>query len=152
MYNDGVTKPSKNTIRRIISALAGTRRKVVTLYDLSNLIGVYPDVLGDTLAYFYPLIRLDPDYNIRDLGEKFREYLATPLEPNKKKAVVPRKDTVASTELKGYSSTMDYIYKKLTSVSGLIDASIVLTDHDLRLMMKLIERDRRRLKKNKAGK
>ena len=147
-----MAKPSKNTIRRIISALAGTRRKVVTLYDLSNLIGVYPDVLGDTLAYFYPLIRLDPDYNVRDLGEKFREYLATPLEPNKKKASVARKDTVASAEFKGYSSTMDYIYKKLTSVSGLIDTSIVLTDHDLRLMMKLIERDRRRLKKNKAGK
>lgn len=147
-----MAKPSKNTIRRIISALAGTRRKVVTLYDLSNLIGVYPDVLSDTLAYFYPLIRLDPDYNVRGLGEKFREYLATPFEPNKKKAAVARKDTVASAELKGYSSTMDYIYKKLTSVSGLIDTSIVLTDHDLRLMMKLIERDRRRLKKNKAGK
>ncbi len=143
-------KPSKTLIRRVISALAGTRKKVVYLDDLSNLIGVYPDILGQELCYFNPLIRLDPTINIRDMSEDFREYILTPLDPEKKRAKVHRKDGVSSEELKSYSSTLDFVSKKLTNFAGLVDRSLSLSDHDLRLLIKLAERDRKRLKSKAA--
>mgnify|MGYP000823005678 FL=1 len=63
-----------------------------------------------------------------------------------------RKDAVRAEELQQYSSTMDYIYKRLTSVSGLIDPSTALSDHDLRLLAKLIVKDRKKLRAKKKAK
>lgn len=145
-------KPVKTHIKRIEVALNKSKKKFVSLADLSKMVGVYQDALGEELSYFCPLIRIDYSINCRDLLPDLKKFLLEKQEPAKKKREYHRKDAVRVEELRQYSSTMDYIYKRLTSVSGLIDPSTALSDHDLRLLAKLIVKDRKKLRANKKAK
>ncbi len=65
--------PVKAQVRKIVSALKQSKQKYVPVARLSKLVGVYPDVLTDTLVYFEPMIRLDETINTRDRGLCIRE-------------------------------------------------------------------------------
>jgi len=113
---------------------------------LSRLVGLYPDVLADTIAYFEPMIRMDPSINTRDLIPQFNEYVAEPMkpvDPNKPKA--PRVDKRV---LAQYSSIADFVYKKMTNVGGLVDTSMELSDEDLAVLEKLVSNEVARRRKN----
>ena len=58
---------------------------------LSKLVGIYPDVLGEELSYFCPLILMDPSINIRDYVEDFRAYIAEPIKKEEPKKKVVKK-------------------------------------------------------------
>jgi len=139
-------KPTKAEVTRILGALRRSKKKVVDLESLSRLMGRYPDVLADTLAYFEPMIRMDPSIDVRDLVPEMERYLDEPLKvkPSKPKKMAVRKTAVAQ-----YSSLGDFVYRKMTSVGGLVDPTIVLSDEDLRILEKLIEAEtKKRRKKN----
>ena len=137
-------KPTKAEVQRILGALKRSKRKVVGLDALSRLMGRYPDVLCDTLAYFEPMIRMDPRINIRDLTPAFEEYLQEPLKPKSEK---PRKMPVRKADLAKYSSIADFVMQKMTSVGGLVDPTASLSEEDLRILEKLIELQRKKAKK-----
>ena len=138
-------KPTKAEVKRILGALKRSKKKFVSLEALSRLVGLYPDVLGETLAYFEPMIRMDPTINTRDLTPALQEYVAEPIkpaDPNKPKRVV-----VSKKELSQYSSIADFAYKKMTNVGGLVDTSMTLSDEDLRVLEKLVQNEITRRKK-----
>ena len=139
-------KPTKAEVTRILGALKRSKKKVVDLDALSRLMGRYPDVLADTLAYFEPMIRMDPSINIRDLAPAMEVYLEEPIKPKSDK---PKKLAVKKTEVAKYSSIGDFVYRKMTSVGGLVDPTIVLSDEDLRILEKLIEAETKKRKKRK---
>ena len=103
-------KPVKTHIKRIEVALNKSKKKFVSLADLSKMVGVYQDALGEELSYFCPLIRIDYSINCRDLLPDLKKFLLEKQEPAKKKREYHRKDAVRAEELQQYSSTMDYIY------------------------------------------
>ena len=144
-----MTKPTKAEVKRILGALRRSKKKFVTLEALSRLVGLYPDVLAETLAYFEPMIRMDPSINTRDLVPAMEEYLKEPIKPVSAKAK-PKKIAVSSKELAKYSSIADFVFKKMTSVGGLVDTSKKLTDEELRILEKLVQRETQ--KRRKASK
>ena len=140
-----MAKPTKAEVKRVLGALRRSKKKFVSLEALSRLVGLYPDVLADTLAYFEPMIRMDPSINTRDLVPALQEYLAEPLKPaiaNKpKKAPIPKK------ELSQYASIPDFVLKRMTNVGGLVDTAVVLSDEDLRILERLIQLETAKRKK-----
>ena len=138
-------KPTKADVKRVLGALKRSKKKFVSLEALSRLVGLYPDVLGDMLSYFEPMIRMDPSINTRDLVPALQEYVADPIkpvDPNKpKRVIVPKK------ELAKYSSIPDFVYKKMTNVGGLVDTSLSLSDEDLYLLERLVHNEITRRKK-----
>ena len=48
-------KPTKADVKRVLGALKRSKKKFVSLEALSRLVGLYPDVLGDTLSFFEPM-------------------------------------------------------------------------------------------------
>ena len=141
-----MSKPTKTEIRRIAGAIKRSKKKVISLDLLSRLTGLYPDVLGDKLREFEPMILLDGSINCRDILPALEEYLEAPRETAKKKPVV-KAPPVRKKDLAGYSSVADFVYKKMTSVGGLVDTSIRLSDEDLALLKKIIEREQKKRKK-----
>lgn len=140
-------KPTKAMVHRILGALHRSKRKYVPLESLSRLVGIYPDVLADTLVYFEPMIRMDLTINTRDLEGAMEEYLK---EPMKEKNSTIR---VKKTEVLQYSSIADFVYKRMTSVGGLVDPSIQLDDKDLEILKRLIDKEvAKRKKASKSSK
>lgn len=144
-------QPKKVNIKRILVILHRNKRKVISLDYLSKLMGIYPDVLGEELSYFCPLILMDPSINIRDYEEDFKTYIDEPIkkENDSKKAIKPKRESISKTELAKYKGVVDFAYQKFTSVGGLIDPSYNLNEHDLRVLEKLLEKEKKRLKKSK---
>ena len=109
------------------------------------MVGLYPDVLADTLSYFEPVIRLDPTINMRDLVPAMKEFLVEPMKPvvaNKPKRVV-----VSKKELGQYASIGDFVLKKMTNVGGLVEPSTRLSDYDLLILEKLVSNEIAKRKK-----
>lgn len=144
-------QPKKVNIKRILVILRRNKRKVISLDYLSKLMGIYPDVLGEELSYFCPLILMDSSINIRDYEEDFKAYLDEPIKKEKgsKKAIKTKRESVSKAELAKYKGVVDFAYQKFTSVGGLIDPSYSLNEHDLRVLEKLLEKEKKRLKKSK---
>lgn len=128
------------------------KRKYISLEMISNAIGIYPDVLADDLAFLNPILMMDPSFNIKDLYEPLLE--AIYQEENKTKDPKAKRDIVHKKELKEYKSISDFVYKKFTNAGGLVDSSITLSDHDLMVLKKLVEKensDRRKAKRAKKA-
>lgn len=144
-------QPKKVNIKRILVILHRNKRKVISLDYLSKLMGIYPDVLGEELSYFCPLILMDPSINIRDYEEAFKTYIDEPIkkENDSKKVIKPKRESISKAELAKYKGVVDFAYQKFTSVGGLIDPSYNLDEHDLRVLEKLLEKEKKRLKKSK---
>ena len=140
-----MTKPTKAEVKRILGALKRSKKKFVPLESLSRLVGLYPDVLADTLAYFEPMIRMDPSINTRDLTEAMNAYLAEPVKvaPANK----PKRQNAPKKEVAKYASVADFVYKKMTSIGGLVDVSVQLSDEDLLVLQKLIQNEQNRRKR-----
>ena len=138
--------PTKAEVKRIIGALKRTNKKVVSLEVLSRLVGIYPDIIADVLAYFEPMIRMDPSINCKDLLPDLEKYVEAPLTPNKPKE---KRVVVKSSEVSEFASFSDFVYRKMTSVGGLIDPSYVLTEKDIKILEKLLKEEKARRKSKK---
>ena len=99
--------PVKAQVRKIVSALKQSKQKYVPVARLSKLVGVYPDVLTDTLVYFEPMIRLDETINTRDFMEAMEAYLApAPKKEGEKKG---KRVVVTKKELRAYPTIGDFV-------------------------------------------
>lgn len=131
-----MNKPSKKQAQRIASALKKGKRKVITLDALSRLVGVYPDVLGEQLVYFSPLILMDPSINCKELLPQIEEYVKNFEAPKKEKA--PSSPAVKKKDVSEYKGVNDFVYKKMTSAGGLVDPSSRLSQKDLKILHRLV--------------
>lgn len=141
--------PSKNQIKRILLVLKKKNRKYASLDMLSQWMGLYPDVLADSIEYFSPMIRMDSSINLMSLIPEFEEYVKpTPQAKEDEEEEPKTKRVVATTkEVDEFKSVSDFVYKKMTNAGGLIDQSYVLSEHDLRILQKLIGKELKEKKK-----
>ena len=137
--------PSVNVLKKYLSALTKIKAKYVTADRLSRVIGVYPEVINETLSYFEPMLMMDPEYNLLALVPEIKKYLN---EIEEKKAPVQPVETISKKQLEEYESVVDFIYKKM-SIGGIIDRGAYLTDKDLRMIKRLATEE---LKKRKMKK
>ena len=92
------------------------------------------------------MVRMDFEYNIKDLLPNLEEYLEK-LETTTPKVVkAPR---VTKKTLESYDSIINFIYAKMTT-GGMVNQGVELSDQDLKVLKKLIikeEQERRKLRK-----
>ncbi len=137
--------PSVNVLKKYLSAMNRIKAKYVTAERLSRVVGVYPDVICETLSYFEPLLMMDTEYNLLQLIPAIKKYI-TDLE--EKKTQPQQVEFVSKKTIDGYESVVDFIYQKM-SVGGIIDRGAYLTDKDLRIIKRLATEE---LKKRKGKK
>lgn len=133
--------PRSKDIRLTLHFLAKSKAKFVSLDMCANAIGIYSDVLGEELSYFAPSIMLDPSFNLKSLVPYLEEYLA------KRKKERRKVKPASQREVDAYDSVAAFVYSKMTSAGGLVDPSLRLDDHDLRLLAKVVKKERALLKK-----
>ena len=141
-----MNKPSVSRIKRIYSPLAKSSKKYVSLDMLSRMVGLYSDVLADDLEYFAPLIRMDSTLNMKDLVPQLQAFIA---QEESVKAQEPKVKRVVATqkELNQYPNISSFVYAKMTSAGGLVDPSNRLSDEDLHVLKKLVDREVAKRKK-----
>ena len=143
-------EPKTSDIKKYLNAILKLNKKYVTTERLSKVVGVYPEIINDHLSYFEPMLAMDPEYNLMELVPTLKKFLVE-KEENKNNNLV-RNPSIYKKDLVQYESINDFIYKKMTSVGGLLDRNIVLSDQDLRVLKKLIAEEQALRKQNKNKK
>ena len=144
-----MSKPTKRQAQRIAASLKKGKKKYIDLEELSSLVGIYPDVLGQQLLAFSPMILMDPSINCKELLPQIEEYIKNYDAPKKAKA--PATPTVRKKDVLEYKGITDFVYKKMTTAGGLVDPSFELNDKDLKILHKLVVNERK-LRREKAKK
>ena len=127
-------EPKVSDLKKYLNGLIKINRKYVTAERLSKYVAVYPEIINEHLSYFEPTLKMDPEFNLMELVPTIKQYI-NEQEENKtlvKKPIIKKKD------IDKYESINDFIYKKMTSVGGLLDRNAVLSDTDLRILKKLV--------------
>ena len=143
-------EPKTSDIKKYLNAILKLNKKYVTTERLSKVVGVYPEIINDHLSYFEPMLAMDPEYNLMELVPTLKKFLVD-KEENRNNNLV-RNPSIYKKDLVQYESINDFIYKKMTSVGGLLDRNIVLSDQDLRMLKKLISEEQAFRKQNKKKK
>ena len=130
-------EPKVSDIKKYLNGLLKLNKKYVTSERLSKVVGIYPDVINEHLSYFEPLLAMDTEFNLMELVPTLKKYL---VEQEENKTLI-KKPAIKKAEVEQYSSINDFIYKKMTSVGGLLDYNIVLSDKDLRVLRKLVNEE-----------
>ena len=134
---------NKTTLKKYLQILKKSRFKVVTCEILSQEVGIYPDVIAETFAFFDPMIRMDEQYNLLDLVPEVEEYLQESIKKPKNKA-----EKISKKEWEQYDSIATFVYAKMTT-GGIVNRNIELSDKDLKIMKKLIVREEQERKKSR---
>ena len=137
--------PSVTVLKKYLTAMSKKKVKYMTCERLSNLVGVYPEVIAETLSYFDPMINMDPAYDLLVLIPQIKEYIQN--EEGKKAPAAP-KVVATRKDIDGYESVSDFVYKKMT-FAGMVDRNLVLNEKDLRILKRLVNDELAALKKKK---
>ena len=133
-----MAEPKASDIKKYLNGLLKLNKKYVTCERLSKYVGVYPEIIANHLLYFEPTLKMDPEFNLMELIPTLKKYL-NDLEENK--TLIKKQHVIRKRDLEQYESINDFVYKKMTSVGGLLDRNIVLSDDDLRVLKKLISEE-----------
>ena len=139
-------EPKVSEIKKYLNGLLSIKKKYVTSERLSRVIGHYPEDINETLSYFEPTIKMDPDFNLLELVPAMKQFI---IDQEENKAPLVRSESIRKKDLERYESINDFVYKKMTSVGGLLDRNIVLSDQDLRVLKKLIAEEQANRKNKK---
>ena len=113
--------PSVTVLKKYLNAMTKNKVKYMTCERLSRIVGVYPEVIAEALSYFDPLLNMDPSYDLLVLIPQIKEYIQ---EEEEKKASNAPKIMAKKKDINEYESVSDFVYKKMTSVGGLLDRNI----------------------------
>ena len=131
-------EPNVKELKKYLTGMAKyPKAKYFTCERLANIIGIYPDVISDTLSFFDPMIKMDYEYNLLELVPAVKKFIE---EKEAKRVPVPKPVAVKKDEVDLYENYFDFIYKKLTH-GGMIDWSVQLSDKDLKILRKLINEE-----------
>jgi hypothetical protein len=137
--------PSVSVLKKYLNAMSKKKVKYMTCERLSNLVGVYPEVIAENLSYFDPMLNMDPTYDLLVLIPQIKEYI---LEQEEKKTPSAPKVVATKKDIDGYESVSDFIYKKMT-FGGMVDRNLILNEKDLRILKRLVNDELVALKKKK---
>ncbi len=137
--------PSVAVLKKYLNAMTKKKVKYMTCERLSHIIGVYPDVIAETLSYFEPMLKIDSSFDLLTLIPQIKEYIQNEEDkksPSAPKVVATKKDVME------YESVSDFVYKKMT-FAGMVDRNVVLNEKDLRILKRLVNEELAALKKKK---
>ena len=140
-------EPKVNDVKKYLNAIIKLNKKYVTSERLSKVVGVYPEIINEQLSFFEPTLMMDPEYNLLELVPTLKKYIID-KEESKNNTLV-RQPSIHKKQLDQYESINDFVYKKMTSVGGLLDRNVVLSDTDLRVLKKLIVEEQQARKSTK---
>ena len=139
-------EPKVSEVKKYLSALLKIKAKYVTADRLSKVVGVYPEIITETLSYFEPTLMMDPSYDLLDLVEPMKKYIIE-KEEEKSQTLISRAKPIKQKDIDKYESIGDFIYKKYTIAGGLLNKNAELSDEDLRILKKLIIEEQAKRKK-----
>ena len=139
---------NKTTAKKYLSAIEGSKKKYLTCDGLSRVLGIYPEVIAEQLSYFEPMLAMDPSYDLKELIPALKAYIEEENQKSQKAPVVK----VNKKELNEYKSVSDFLYKKMTTVGGLVDKYATLSEADLKILKKLVQIELDALKPKKKHK
>lgn len=139
-----MSEPKLSEVKKYLSSIIKINKKYVTTERLSKVVGIYPEVINETLNYFNPMIKMDPEYNLMELVPTLKKYVSD-KEDEKTNTLVKKPQPQRITE--HYDSIGDFVYRKMTVAGGLLDKNINLSDLDLRILKKLINEEQQKRKK-----
>ena len=135
-------EPSVSTVKKYLLALTKVKKKYVTSESLSLTVGVYPEVINETLSYFNPMVNMDYKFNLLELVPDMKDWLNKKEEA--KKPAVPNQN-VKKGDVDAFNSVSDFIYRKMT-YNGIVDKNAYLSDKDLKLLKRIIVEEQKRRK------
>lgn len=127
--------PKASDLKKYLNGLIKINRKYVTADRLSKYVGVYPEIINEHLSYFEPTLKMDPEFNLMELVPEIKKYL---IKQEENKTLVKKQPVIKKKDVEKYESINDFVYKKMTSVGGLLDRNVVLSDIDLKILKKLV--------------
>lgn len=137
-----MVEPKVSEIKKYISAMEKLKKKYITVDRLSRVVGYYPDVIQDTLEYFEPMLKMEPEFNLLEIVPAMKQFV---IEKEKNKVKEIKTPAIKKSELEKFESITDFIYKKLT-YGGIVDRNAELSDADLRILKKLIAEEQAKRK------
>ena len=135
-------EPSLSTVKKYLLALTKSKKKYVTSESLSLTVGVYPEVINETLSYFNPMVNMDYKFNLLELVPEMKDWVNKKEEA--KKPAVPNQN-VKKGDVNAFNSVSDFIYRKMT-YNGIVDKNAYLSDKDLKLLKRIIAEEQKRRK------
>ena len=135
-------EPRVSTVKKYLLALTKVKKKYVTSESLSLTVGVYPEVINETLSYFNPMVNMDYKFNLLELVPDMKDWLNKKEEA--KKPAVPNQN-VKKGDVDAFNSVSDFIYRKMT-YNGIVDKNAYLSDKDLKLLKRIIVEEQKRRK------
>ena len=140
-------EPKLNDVRKYLNAIVKMNKKYVTTERLSRVVGVYPEVINETLTYFEPMLAMDPDFNLLELVPALKKFV-NDKEEEKNNSFI-KKPAIKKNDWEQFDSVSDFIYKRMTFTGGLLDRNVVLSDKDLKILKKLITEEQKNRKNHK---
>ena len=137
--------PSVTVLKKYLSAMSKNKVKYMTCERLSRIVGVYPEVIAETLSYFDPMLNMDPSFDLLVLIPQIKEYIQ---DEEEKKATNAPKIMAKKKDINEYESVSDFVYKKMT-FAGMVDRNLTLNEKDLRILKRLVSDELAELKKKK---
>lgn len=141
-------EPKLSDVKKYLNAILKLKKKYVTTERLSRVVGLYPEVINETLSYFEPTINMDPDFNLMELVPALKEYIEKAEEEKNNNTLIKQQEVVRKKDVDQYESIYDFIYRKMTNAGGLLDKNVVLSNSDLKILKKLISEEQARRKKH----
>ena len=131
-------EPNVKELKKYLQGMAKLpKAKYITSESLSRIIGIYPEVINETLSYFDPMIMMDYEYNLLELVPSIKKFIE---DKEAKRAPTPKPVMVKKDEVDAYENYFDFIYKKLT-YGGMLDRNVNLSDKDLKILKRLISEE-----------
>lgn len=135
--------PSVTILKKYLTAMQKIKAKYITAERLSKVVGVYPEIINETLSFFDPMLMMDPTADLLELVPQIKQYI---IDIEEKKAPVARKDLVTKKQVLEYESINDFVYQKM-SFGGMLNREAYLSDKDLKILKKLIQEEQDKRKK-----
>jgi hypothetical protein len=146
-----MAKINANNVNKYLQGLKKMKKKYVTSDMLSSSIGIYPDVINETLSFFDPMVNMDYQYNLMDLVPQLETYLEEHHVSQAKTKAKAKEVSKKPMEKLPYDSVNDFVYERM-SFGGFLNRDTYLSDSDLKMLKKLVSQEqekRKALKKKK---
>lgn len=127
---------NKTTAKKYLSAIENSKKRYLTCENLSSIMGIYPEVIAEQLSFFEPILAMDPSFDLKELIPSISKYIEAEEAKREKKEVIK----VSKKELSEYKSVPDFLYKKMT-FNGLVDRNASLSEADLKVLKKLVQKE-----------
>ena len=137
-------EPKLSDVKKYLNGIIKLNKKYVTAERLSRAVGIYPEIINETLSFFEPTLMMDPEYNLMELVPALKAWVNEKEEA--KNNTLVKRPAIKKQDWEQYDSVSDFIYKRMTFTGGLLDRNVVLSDRDLRVLKKLISEEQLRRK------